>query len=379
MVEFSAVASPLPEKGLPMKKLLPLGILAASVLGVLNDNPAVAQSGLMGDQYTISGWNFPTSFGITTDADDGETVIDHGSPPVTLTFDGVAETAGGLSVNERVVEWPGVEEGIFAVQAAGVDGETEFFLDSWMNAGEIVEFSFSTLNGGWLSQEDEFGQSGYSIAGLDWANAEPGTMPLLYTNGFYLYVSRDGVSATGYATQIPELGLLVGAHPFDDSVSEVVYIAYSQGQVDRLSNLYEGGMDFNGTTTQLDEDTGSWDLLAFALGMNGFFTGMNTPANALHVGFLVTQPTVSLLDGDANGDGMVNLTDFNILKSHFGQAGGRSEGDFTGDGNVDLADFNVLKANFGQGGAAVPEPGTMLLAGLAVLGSFLVGAKRLRH
>lgn len=362
-----------------MKKLLPLGILTAWVLGIFGENPLAAQSGLTGDQYNISAWNFPTSFGITTDADDGETTIDHGSPPVTLTFDGIAEPAGGLSVNERVIEWPGVEEGIFAVQAAGVDGETEFFLDAWMNAGEIVEFSFSTIDGGWLSQEDEFGQSGYSIEGLEWANAESGTMPTLYENGFYLYVTRDGVPATGYATQIPELGVLVGEHPFDDTVSEVVYIAYSQGQVDRLSVLREGGMDLHGTTTQLDDETGSWDLLAFALGMDGFFTGMSTPANALHVGFLVTQPTASLLPGDANGDGIVNLADFNILKTHFGQAGGRGEGDFTGDGTVDLADFNVLKANFGEGGAAVPEPSTLLLSGFAAMGLALVGAKRLHR
>jgi hypothetical protein len=88
--------------------------------------------------------------------------------------------------------------------------------------------------------------------------------------------------------------------------------------------------------------------------------------------------------GDANVDGVVNLNDFNILASNFGQAGKYwFEGDFDYDGLVNLQDFNRLAANFGLSAAgstvtpaawaalasAVPEPGTVAalvsLAGLA--------------
>jgi hypothetical protein len=45
----------------------------------------------------------------------------------------------------------------------------------------------------------------------------------------------------------------------------------------------------------------------------------------------------------------VNLQDFNILASHFGQSGQTfSTGDFNYDGNVNLADFNILASRFGQ-------------------------------
>jgi len=51
--------------------------------------------------------------------------------------------------------------------------------------------------------------------------------------------------------------------------------------------------------------------------------------------------------GDANLDGQVDLTDFGILKQHFGAGPTRAEGDFNGDGRVDLDDFGIFKAAFG--------------------------------
>lgn len=76
--------------------------------------------------------------------------------------------------------------------------------------------------------------------------------------------------------------------------------------------------------------------------------------------------TVASIPGDYNGDGFVNLDDFNILKSNFGGNGGPDTGDSNGDGRVDLTDFSILKANFGRA-AAVPEPSAMVLAALAVI------------
>lgn len=61
------------------------------------------------------------------------------------------------------------------------------------------------------------------------------------------------------------------------------------------------------------------------------------------------------LNGDANRDGVVNLADFNILASNFGQSNRTfSQGDFNYDGVVNLADFNILASRFGVAlGAAV--------------------------
>ena len=56
-----------------------------------------------------------------------------------------------------------------------------------------------------------------------------------------------------------------------------------------------------------------------------------------------------VLAGDANRDGFVNLQDFNILATNFGQSNRPfTDGDFNYDGNVNLLDFNILASHFGQ-------------------------------
>ena len=55
------------------------------------------------------------------------------------------------------------------------------------------------------------------------------------------------------------------------------------------------------------------------------------------------------LQGDANNDGGVNLLDFNLLASNFGQSPRTfAQGDFNYDGLVNLSDFNILATRFGQ-------------------------------
>ncbi len=81
-----------------------------------------------------------------------------------------------------------------------------------------------------------------------------------------------------------------------------------------------------------------------------------------------SSPVLLPLPGDANGDRVVDLTDFGILKDNFGAGTTRAEGDFNGDGHVDLTDFGLLKLKFGSGAAAVPEPNAFVLVGLAAAG-----------
>jgi glucose/arabinose dehydrogenase len=55
------------------------------------------------------------------------------------------------------------------------------------------------------------------------------------------------------------------------------------------------------------------------------------------------------LNGDANRDARVNLTDFNTLAQNFGQTPRDfTQGDFDYNNIVNLADFNILAARFGQ-------------------------------
>jgi hypothetical protein len=88
-----------------------------------------------------------------------------------------------------------------------------------------------------------------------------------------------------------------------------------------------------------------------------------------------------LKNGDANRSGTVNSDDFNLLALNFGQSGKTwDQGDFTSNGTVNSDDFNLLALNFGQTApapaaagafAAVPEPSTLGLIGIAAAGLFM--------
>jgi hypothetical protein len=95
------------------------------------------------------------------------------------------------------------------------------------------------------------------------------------------------------------------------------------------------------------------------------------------------------LAGDADLDGAVGITDFNMLAGHFGGATQLwTDGDFNYDGVVNLLDLNAIAMNFGQTlslssppaeagspvGVVVPEPGVVI----GLVGMILVGGRRKR-
>jgi hypothetical protein len=81
----------------------------------------------------------------------------------------------------------------------------------------------------------------------------------------------------------------------------------------------------------------------------------------------VTNPGVP---GDVNGDMLVDVNDFNVIRDHFQQTVTmRTEGDLNRDGFVDFRDYRQWKNNVAPAaeGAAVPETSSVVLA-LAALG-----------
>ena len=62
----------------------------------------------------------------------------------------------------------------------------------------------------------------------------------------------------------------------------------------------------------------------------------------------------TVLPGDANLDGKVDVNDLTIVLTNFGKTGGTSwgTGDFNGDGKVDVNDLTIVLSHFGQSAGA---------------------------
>jgi hypothetical protein len=83
------------------------------------------------------------------------------------------------------------------------------------------------------------------------------------------------------------------------------------------------------------------------------------------------------IPGDFDSDGDVDGADFVAWQTNFPKADGAllSEGDADSDGDVDGADFVVWQTNFpfapSPGASPIPEPGSLVLSAIGVIGLLL--------
>ena len=59
-------------------------------------------------------------------------------------------------------------------------------------------------------------------------------------------------------------------------------------------------------------------------------------------------PIASVKTGDIDGNGKVDIFDYNVLLTNFGKTGTNLQGDFDKNGKVDIFDYNTLITNFGK-------------------------------
>ena len=85
----------------------------------------------------------------------------------------------------------------------------------------------------------------------------------------------------------------------------------------------------------------------------------------LYLGMDPNELGLSLLEGDANHDGIVSAGDYACVQANFGNVGTPGIlGDANGDGVVSAGDYACVQANFGnttQSMDTVPEPASVLL------------------
>ena len=129
-----------------------------------------------------------------------------------------------------------------------------------------------------------------------------------------------------------------------------------------------------------------WQLVGLNLGTSRYGKSYyDTPYSitasfGVHLGFYEewidatmpdTMPAINpepMTPGDANKDGLVNVSDLGILSTYYGMEEGATwdMGDFNDDGMVNVSDLGILSTYYGSVSAGadsqtVPEPCTVLL------------------
>jgi hypothetical protein len=111
--------------------------------------------------------------------------------------------------------------------------------------------------------------------------------------------------------------------------------------------------------------------------LTGFQFYINKSADAPITVYIDNVRTGMVVEGDYNGDGLVNLADYTAWRDNLGLEGDATvaQGDGTGDGNVTLDDYSYWKERFGGPAASVafsshtvPEPSSGLLVLVATYG-----------
>ncbi|MDZ4767592.1 MAG: M64 family metallopeptidase [Chloroflexota bacterium] len=132
-----------------------------------------------------------------------------------------------------------------------------------------------------------------------------------------------------------------------------------------VSNVRAVLMQGGGVVTDTALTTDQYGRLTLSYYQPGSYTlwvkGSHTLASSIPVTLAVGDNIVgglTLREGDANNDNVVNITDFSILAGTFGKTsvtvGFDARADFNNDGVVNISDFSLLAGSFGMTGALLP-------------------------
>ncbi|MGD0139841.1 MAG: PEP-CTERM sorting domain-containing protein [Tepidisphaeraceae bacterium] len=295
--------------------------------------------------------------------------------------------------------------------AVYVDGGNVTFNDSNGGVGNYAVTVNTTVSPGSVSVNNSSGNYTISGAGGKIADAGAFTKSGRATLTIGTPLSVGSMSITAGALKLAT-GVSGGTGPAATSPIDLTSLSITGNGVLDINNnhliITYGASDPITTIAGYiasGHNTGNWNgpgIISSAALTNpsGLLYGIGYADGNDHVVTGLTSGQIEVaytLLGDANLDGLVNGSDFNILAANFNQSiTGWDQGDFNYDGLVNASDFNELAANFNQGvsGAAsagdiaaldafaaanglslptssVPEPASTFLFGVLALGGLL--------
>jgi autotransporter-associated beta strand protein len=217
-----------------------------------------------------------------------------------------------------------------------------------------------------------------------------GTLVIAPTTVANTVALPDGAVAIGTAGTLLLADNASASTPF---VSSVADISNQLMQMTSLSIMPGGVLDIRNNHFYIADPGGTPDDSTFTSVLGWVANGVNNPSNGEitsteglpgygvgivdgNDGVLGTPVSTGQIEvaytlyGDANLDGKVDITDFNIFAPNFGLPTtlGWEAGDFNYSGTVDIGDFNLFAGNFGlsDNGTAISMPA----ADIAALNAF---------
>lgn len=246
--------------------------------------------------------------------------------------------------------------------------------DSALLLGAQVSFDVATRRTGGNNNKD------YDVVGRDSSGTESFRVRIGTNNNGG---QRLGVVTNGGADVLFDLPTIEGEDQVEDLDNTD---AFPIGLNDQLANveltLGEGGYTIRFATNEQNTGPRANSYVSAPIAYNGSgvdlaqleFTYSASDDTNFNSGFVLDNILVTgfqeLLQGDFDGNGKLEMADFLILSTNFGEV--TSDGDFDFSGSVDLHDWVGFKAAFVAANtpaqaAAVPEPSTASLIAIGLL------------
>ena len=248
----------------------------------------------------------------------------------------------------------------FHLQMSAFSGETELEdaerVGFVSDGGATVTFDLPTVDGDDVNGDlMQMGKPPYDPGLLGEIELSLGTdgYSLSFLSGFNDYTT-DTLSYNGSATTVSQIEFTFFGHPEENPLRSgfVLDDLVVSGTLAEVS--LTGDCDEDGSLTIADANCVGAD------GLDGLLMALG------------------VVQGDLDGNGVVEVDDFLRLSRSFGSEATYTEGDINLSGSVDVSDFLILSRNFGSGSvaAAVPEPSS---ACMLALGAFCLGLLRRRN
>lgn len=198
-------------------------------------------------------------------------------------------------------------------------------------------YMYNKYFGNQYIESTSFDESKLSIfASID--SNDPGKLKLRVTNLTSTAITTP-ITLTGFNTTGGSAYILNSTNPSDISVSSM-----SQNSAVKLNGVSLDGANLVQSAQSIQPQS----VTASGSSFNYTFPSFSTVAIILNQNLVPSPSPSPMLAGDVDGNGKVNIFDYNAILSDFGKTGSNLASDLNKNGRVDIFDYNIVLSNFGK-------------------------------